>query len=258
MIRKVLIAGGGTGGHLFPGLAVVEEFRRRTSSVEFLFVGTQRGIEARILPERGENVRFVSVAPLKGKRGRALAQAASALPKASLESSRILREFRPDLVLGVGGYAAGPMVATAALMRIPTAILEQNAHVGLTNRLLARMVGRAYLSFDETVAHFPRDTVRVTGNPVRRAFVEAARRASVDPDGFEARTSHVLVVGGSQGAEALNRSLPDLLQKAGIRGSGLKVLHQSGERMRAEVEAAYRHAGIEAEVVSFIEDMESA
>ncbi len=255
MIERIIIAGGGTGGHLFPGLAVVEELRRRAGTLEVLFVGTERGIESRVLPKLGERLERISVDPLKGRTKLEVARSLARLPTAFAHALSILRRERPSLVLGVGGYASGPMLAAAASLGIPTALLEQNARLGLTNRMLAPMVGRAYLTFDETQSPFG-EKARVVGNPVRRAFALAARRAAQDPQGFEARSNGVFVLGGSQGARILNQVVPEALARAGVRGT--PVLHQTGEAMRAEVEAKYRELGIEATVVSFIDDIARA
>ncbi|MBW2464923.1 MAG: glycosyltransferase, partial [Deltaproteobacteria bacterium] len=184
MIERILVAGGGTGGHLFPGIAVVEELRRRIEGLEVTFVGTARGIEARVLPEMGENLELLEVTPLKGRKPGELVSSLAKLPGAAGRALSLVRRYRPDLVLGVGGYASGPVLAAAAALGVPTAILEQNAHVGMTNKLLAKVVGRAYVSFEETREVFREDRVRVVGNPVRQVFVDAARRAATDPDGF--------------------------------------------------------------------------
>lgn len=258
MIERIIVAGGGTGGHLFPGIAVVEELRRRNPALDVLFVGTERGIEARLLPERGERVEFLKVQPLKGRTKGELARGLAILPRAAWEAMSLVRGHRAELVIGVGGYASGPVLAAAAALGVPTALLEQNAHVGLTNRLLAPIVGRAYVSFEETRDRFPPTRVRVVGNPVRRAFVRASRRAGADPDGFEARCRKILVMGGSQGAQALNRAVPEGLARLGLRERGLTVVHQTGEAMREEVEATYRELGVPARVVSFIDDMAHA
>jgi UDP-N-acetylglucosamine--N-acetylmuramyl-(pentapeptide) pyrophosphoryl-undecaprenol N-acetylglucosamine transferase len=256
MIERIVVAGGGTGGHLFPGLAVVEELRRRNPSLEVTFVGTEQGIESRVLPKLGERLETIRVSALKGKSASGLLESIGKLPGAAGEAMSILRRHRPDLVIGVGGYASGPLVATAAALRIPTAVLEQNAHVGLTNRLLARLVGRAYVSFPETAREFPAHKVRSSGNPLRRGFVRAARRALVDPAGFEARASTILVLGGSQGARVLNEVVPEALT-AVERGS-LRVVHQTGASMVDLVTARYRELGVDAEVTPFIEDMATA
>lgn len=258
MIGRVIVAGGGTGGHLFPGLAVVEELRRREPSLEVLFVGTARGIEARLLPARGEQLELLEVRPLKGRGAGELLRNLGVIPSAMGRAASIIRRFQPDLVIGVGGYAAGPVLAAAAALGRPTALLEQNAHVGLTNRLLSPMVGRAYVTFPETAGRFPKKRVRVCGNPVRRAFVDAARRAVTDPDGFEARARTLLVLGGSQGARALNETVPEALARIGVGARGLSVVHQTGEAMREQVEAHYARLGVEAHVVAFIDDMARA
>ena len=258
MIERIMVAGGGTGGHLFPGLAVIEELRRRIPSLEVRFVGTARGIESRILPARGESLDVLEVRPLKGQGLGARATSLARIPGAMRRASALIQDFRPDLVLGVGGYAAGPVVLAASLRGCPTAILEQNAHVGMTNRILARFVDRAYLTFDETAAVFGRDKSRLTGNPVRQEFVSHARRALADPEGFESRAATLLVLGGSQGARKLNEIVPPALERAGVSGRSIRVVHQTGESMRERVEQSYGRLGIEAEVVSFIDEIAKA
>jgi UDP-N-acetylglucosamine--N-acetylmuramyl-(pentapeptide) pyrophosphoryl-undecaprenol N-acetylglucosamine transferase len=169
-----------------------------------------------------------------------------------------MRAFDPDFVLGVGGYASGPVLLAASLSGRRTAVLEQNAHVGMTNKILARFVDRAYISFPQTEAVFGKAKSRLTGNPVRHEFVEHARLALADPEGFEARARTVLVLGGSQGARKLNEDIPHALARADLGRRGLQVVHQTGESMRDEVEATYRELGITANVVTFIDDMARA
>lgn len=257
MIQRVIVAGGGTGGHLFPGIAVVEELRRRNPDLEVTFVGTERGIEARVIPGMGEKLETLDVRPLKGRTFAQLLGSLAKLPSAWGRAMSIVRQHRPDLVLGVGGYASGPMLVAAASMGVKTALLEQNAHVGLTNRVLSNVVGRAYLSFDETAPQFGR-AARVVGNPVRRAFVDASRRASVDPQGFDARARRILVIGGSQGAKRLNETVPEALALLGLAERGIEVVHQTGAAMRDEVAAQYAALGVKAEVVPFIDDVARA
>ena len=180
MIGRVIFAGGGTGGHLFPGVSVLEELRRHEPDLAALFVGTARGIETRVIPALGEQLACLDVSPLKGRSPTQLVKSLFALPEAGIKAARIIQHFRPRLVIGVGGYAAGPMVAAAYALGVPTALLEQNASVGLTNRLLARCVQRAYLSFEETRGSFQASSARVVGNPVRQAFVNAGKMARVD------------------------------------------------------------------------------
>jgi UDP-N-acetylglucosamine--N-acetylmuramyl-(pentapeptide) pyrophosphoryl-undecaprenol N-acetylglucosamine transferase len=258
MIERVIFAGGGTGGHLFPAIAVMEELRRREPELEVLFVGTARGIETKVVPQLGERLTCLEVSPLKGRSPSQLLKSLAALPGAGFEAARVVQSFRPSLVIGVGGYAAGPMVLAARTLGVPSALLEQNAHVGLTNRLLARVVQRAYLSFEETASQFPARAVRVFGNPVRRAFVSAGTMARVDPLGFEMRARRVLVVGGSQGAKVLNQVVPEALARAGLAESGVEIVHQTGHAMCDEVSAHYARLGLRAEVTPFIDDMARA
>ncbi|MGB5809177.1 MAG: undecaprenyldiphospho-muramoylpentapeptide beta-N-acetylglucosaminyltransferase [Polyangiales bacterium] len=258
MITRIMVAGGGTGGHLFPGLAVIEELRRRVPDLQVRFVGTARGIEARVLPDRGEALDLLEVRPLKGQGVGARLSSMARIPSAMTEASRLIRDFAPDLVLGVGGYASGPVLLAASLRGVPTAVLEQNAHVGMTNRILARFVDRAYVTFDTTVDVFGEQKSRLTGNPVRREFVELARRALADPEGFEARAQTILVLGGSQGARKLNEELPKAFASAGLADRRMRVVHQTGASMRDDVEATYRALGIDAEVVTFIDDVARA
>jgi len=258
MIERIMVAGGGTGGHLFPGLAVVEELRRRIHNLEVRFVGTARGIEARILPGRGESLDLLQVTPLKGQGLGARFSSLARIPGAMMEASSLIRSFQPDLVLGVGGYASGPVLLAASLTGRPTALLEQNAHVGMTNRILSRFVDRAYIAFDHVAGVFGETKSRLTGNPVRREFVEHARRALADPEGFESRARTVLVLGGSQGARKLNEDVPRALAQAGVADRNLCVVHQTGESMRDEVEKTYKALGIDAQVVTFIDEMARA
>jgi UDP-N-acetylglucosamine--N-acetylmuramyl-(pentapeptide) pyrophosphoryl-undecaprenol N-acetylglucosamine transferase len=254
MIERVIVAGGGTGGHLFPGIAVVEELRRRLPDIEITFVGTAKGIEARVLPARGERLELIEVSPLKGRSASQLMRSLIMLPAACSRAFGLIGSLEPDLVIGVGGYASGPMLLAAAARGVPTAILEQNAHVGLTNRLLAPIAGRAYVAWSEAVEQIGR-SAKLLGNPVRRAFVDAARAALADPDGFEARSRRIFVLGGSQGAKILNETVPDALGGLDLRARGIEVLHQSGGAMRDAVAARYRELGIDAEVVEFVDDM---
>jgi len=254
---NILIAGGGTGGHLFPGIAVAEELRRRVRDVGVSFVGTERGIESRVLPKLGERLDLLDVTPLQGRTPLALLESLMKLPAAYTRALSILAERKPAVVLGVGGYASGPMLLAAWTKGIPIALLEQNAVLGLTNRVLAPLVGRAYLTFDATAATFgPR--ARVVGNPVRRSFVDATRLAQTDPEGFEARARKILVIGGSQGARKLNEAIPSALARLAPVGSSFEIVHQTGAAMRDEVAAQYASLGVSAEVVPFIDDMARA
>ena len=183
---RIVIAGGGTGGHLFPGVAIAEEFRRRNRESDVLFIGTSRGLEARVLPQIGFALATLEVEGIKG-RGIAKSMAALAkIPPSLIQSSRIIRGFAPDVVIGVGGYASGPAVLAARFMGLPTAIAEQNAIPGETNKILGRFADRIFVSFPETARWFRADRVRVTGNPIRAAIAGAQRRERKPGEPFDA------------------------------------------------------------------------
>jgi UDP-N-acetylglucosamine--N-acetylmuramyl-(pentapeptide) pyrophosphoryl-undecaprenol N-acetylglucosamine transferase len=258
MIERVILAGGGTGGHLFPGIAVYEELKRREPELEALFVGTARGLETKVIPSLGERLVCLDVGPLKGRTPTQLMKNLLSLPTAGFEAAKLVRSFRPSLVIGVGGYAAGPMVGAAAALGVPTALLEQNAGVGLTNRLLARAVDRAYVSFKETTDAFPQGVAQWVGNPVRRNFVDAGNMARMDPAGFEMRARRVLVIGGSQGARSLNQLVPEALAHAARSLRPFEIVHQTGHAMCDAVRARYEELGLNATVTPFIDDMPRA
>ncbi len=250
---RLLVAGGGTGGHVFPGLALAEEVVTRHPGNDAIFVGTARGLEAQVVPAAGFPIEFIEVRGLKGK-GLAVALGnLLLLPRAFLQSLRILRRWRPDVVVGVGGYASGPLVLAAWVSGIPTAVQEQNAVAGLTNRLLGRIVKAAFTAFPETAACFPKGKAVQLGNPIRRQLLEHFMRPSEGE-----RLPGLLVFGGSQGAHALNmRVVETLPHLADLRGK-LRIVHQTGRRDREAVEKGYRAVGFEAEVLEFIEDMSAA
>ncbi len=250
---RVLIAGGGTGGHVFPGIALAEEVVGRHPDHDAVFVGTPRGLEATVVPAAGFPIELISV---KGLKGKGLAQTLANLlliPGALLRSIAILRKWRPDVVIGVGGYASGPVVLAAWLLRIPTAIQEQNAVAGLTNRLLGRVVAMAFTAFPEAARHFPRHKVQQLGNPIRRAMLDNFMR----PTKPHERT-HVLVFGGSLGAHALNMRLIEALPHLADLREKLTFTHQTGTKDREQVERGYRACGCAAEVKEFITDMSDA
>ena len=249
---RIAIAGGGTGGHLFPGIAVAEEFLKRDPHNRVIFIGTRRGIEHRLLKKMGYELKLIDVEGLKGKGWRTLIRSVYAIPKSMIESGRILADFRPDAVLGVGGYASGPAVLTARLMGIPTAIAEQNALAGITNRILGKFVDQIFLTYAQSKERFDVRKVRVTGNPVRAAF---AARLNEAPKTSAFR--QLLIFGGSQGAAAINRTVVAMLPMLKRIPDRIRVVHQTGERDLASVRQAYTQAGVEAEVQSFIVDMAS-
>jgi len=258
---RVLIAASGTGGHLFPGLALAEAFRRRDPATEVTFVGTARGVEMAVVPRAGFALEQIEIAGLKRVGWRqALLTLLWLVPKSLWQSWRILRRRRPDVVIGVGGYTSGPVVLMAALMGIPTLILEPNAAPGFTNRVLAPWVRAVAVAFPEAASVFGAKA-RVTGNPVRPEFFTTPDLARERRRQSPAR--HLLIFGGSQGSRALNErlvdALPRLLAIMRERGSPLQITatHQTGERDFAWVRAAYERAGLQERVtvLPFIERM---
>ncbi len=250
-----LIAGGGTGGHVFPALALAGEIRRRRPEAPIVFVGTRRGLETDLVPRAGWPLEFVRAKGLVGKGVKARLEGLLALPLAFLDSLRILARHAPKTVVGVGGYASGPLVATAWAKRIPTVIHEQNAVPGLTNRLLARLATRVAAGTDAGASRLGGVCV---GNPVRREFFEIPSLGEREVP----RRMRVLVVGGSQGASILNRLLPGALALAAAKGLRFSAVHQAGRGRTADVAALYERHGLpvesEVSVTEFVIDMPAA
>jgi UDP-N-acetylglucosamine--N-acetylmuramyl-(pentapeptide) pyrophosphoryl-undecaprenol N-acetylglucosamine transferase len=247
---RLLIAGGGTGGHLFPGVAIAEELRSRDPDAGVRFVGTRRGIEARVLPETGWDVTFIEVSGLKTVGALGAVRGLFRLPRALWQARRALREFRPDVVVGVGGYASGPVVLMARVRRIPTAICEQNSIPGLTNKMLGRVARAVFLSFDMSRRFFKPKKIVMSGNPVRLPMLQKL----LAPGSSKHGPFQVLVCGGSLGAVAVN----EIASKALIdlaRERPLAIVHQTGEKGFEETAARYRDAGIDADVRPFIKEM---
>lgn len=242
-----MIAGGGTGGHVFPALAVAAELRRRDAANEILFVGSEKGLEARIVPEARFPLRTLPAAGLKGVGLRRQLHGLALLPRSLWASRGFLREFHPNAVLGVGGYASGPAMLMAALAGRPTVLFEPNAQPGLANRLLRPFVRRAAVTHEETVARFGPKATR-TGSPVRAEFFRIPPKEHQPP-------FSLLVFGGSQGALAINRAVVDALDALLTSGVQLRFVHQSGERDYDAVRVAYARREIRAEVLPFIDDM---
>ena len=253
---RLLVAGGGTGGHLFPGIAIADEVVRRGGEV--LFVGTSRGIETRAVPAAGYKLETLTVSGLKRMGVAGTLRGLFRLPVAMAKSLAILRRFRPDIVVGVGGYASGPMVLAAALLGYPTAIQEQNSVPGITNRILGKLVSAVFIAFEDAVRFFPARKVERLGNPVRRAIVTALERAPGEAQAGD--KLRILVVGGSQGARTVN----DLVMSAAaiLAGKALDfaLLHQTGTADLERAQERYRSLGLagRVEVRPFIEDMATA
>ncbi|MBW2650945.1 MAG: undecaprenyldiphospho-muramoylpentapeptide beta-N-acetylglucosaminyltransferase, partial [Deltaproteobacteria bacterium] len=248
---RIIIAGGGTGGHVFPAVAIAGEFLERANVRDVLFIGTEKGLEARVLRDMGFTLCTINVEGVKGRGVAGMAGSLWKIPWSIAQSVSIIRDFRPNIVLGVGGYASGPAVIAAHFMGIKTAVAEQNALPGFTNRMLGRFVDKIFLSFPDTGNRFADSKVVVTGNPVRREFAKGVKKSR--KEGFS-----ILIFGGSQGARAINRAVVESMEYLeDIRG-GLAITHQTGKKDFDEVSAAYRDRGVSAEVHPFITDMSSA
>jgi UDP-N-acetylglucosamine--N-acetylmuramyl-(pentapeptide) pyrophosphoryl-undecaprenol N-acetylglucosamine transferase len=248
---KVIIAGGGTGGHLFPAVALGEELKRERPGTEVLHVGTSAGMEARWLPKSGLAYELLDVHGLTGKnvisRIRALAEFVSAIARAY----SILRSFGADLVVSAGGYASAPMAVAAIIRRTPLVLMEQNTRPGLANRTLWRFARKICVGFDETASFFSPAKVEVTGNPVRFGVAPKIGRRVHDP-------MQILVLGGSSGAHRLNKGVVNASQNIGKSVIKISIEHQTGEADVGWVTGAYRELGLKAEVIPFIDDMAAA
>lgn len=252
-MTRVLIAAGGTGGHIYPGIAVAKEVMRRDAQSVVRFVGTARGLETRLVPQAGFELSLIESAGLVNMGLAARARGLLILPKSFVGARRVIKEFRPDVVVGAGGYVSGPVLLTARLMRVPTLVMESNAVPGFTNRRLARFVDAAAVSFEAALPYFGGKGV-VIGNPVRREFFEAPAKRR-DPERFS-----LLVFGGSQGARAVNEAVMAALPHLSAHAEVLRVTHQTGKLDFERVRDAYAAAGWaeRADVREYIDDMVNA
>jgi UDP-N-acetylglucosamine--N-acetylmuramyl-(pentapeptide) pyrophosphoryl-undecaprenol N-acetylglucosamine transferase len=246
---RVIFAGGGTGGHLFPGLAVAREFKRRDSSTEILFIGTEQGIEFRVLPKEGFRLETLKVKGIKGRGLRGWIDAAYGVPLSFIRSLAIIKQFHPDCVIGLGGYASGPALLAAKSAGKLCAIMEQNLRPGFTNKLLGRVVRRVFTAYRQSAEFFPGAHVIETGNPVRwQNLPSAAKR-----DKFS-----LLVFGGSAGARRINYAVVEALQSLTDLKGEIFITHQTGALDFAAIKERYASLPFDAEVVSFIDAMDEA
>jgi UDP-N-acetylglucosamine--N-acetylmuramyl-(pentapeptide) pyrophosphoryl-undecaprenol N-acetylglucosamine transferase len=251
----VLIAGGGTGGHLYPGIALAREIARRDLAAHIVFVGTATGVEATVVPREKFPLELIRVTGLKGKSKLGLVKGYMVLPLSAFDAWRVISRHRPDVVVGVGGFASGPVLLMAAMRGYPTMLLEQNALPGVTNRLLARVVRAAAVTFDEALSFFP-GTGFVTGNPVRPEFFTRDNQEANDNFAAPRNAARVLIFGGSQGAHAINVAMVEAAARLAAAGTHLAITHQTGERDVELVRNAYRDAGLEARVEAFLFEMD--
>jgi UDP-N-acetylglucosamine--N-acetylmuramyl-(pentapeptide) pyrophosphoryl-undecaprenol N-acetylglucosamine transferase len=245
---RAILAGGGTGGHVIPAIAIAQELQRRYDA-ECLFIGTARGLENRLVPGAGYPLKLVKVGALNRVSLATRIKTLFDLPRAIFSAAGIVNEFRPDVVIGVGGYASGPAMLAAILKHVPRVAFEPNVVPGFANRVVAHFVSAAAVHFKETADYFRNPSV--TGVPVRPAFFQ------IPPKPYDRGSPTLLVFGGSQGARAINQAMMRALPQLTQRVKGLHVIHQTGERDFESVQSAYVQRGVTAEVHKFIDHMPS-
>jgi UDP-N-acetylglucosamine--N-acetylmuramyl-(pentapeptide) pyrophosphoryl-undecaprenol N-acetylglucosamine transferase len=253
---RIVIAGGGTGGHLFPGIATAQEFEARNAATSIIFVSTGNALEKSVLSKTGYPLQTITVAAIKGRGLWNQVKSVANIPKGILEANRILKNFSPDLTIGLGSYSAGPVVFAAWLRRIPIVIHEQNILPGITNRILSRFANRIYISFENTKSSLDLRKVRWTGNPVRRELLEYCdHNAAKKRDNAGNRSFTVLIIGGSQGAHRINMAVIEALEYLKDKDQ-LHFVHQTGDADEQQVNKAYRQNHIRCTVQSFFNNMD--
>jgi UDP-N-acetylglucosamine--N-acetylmuramyl-(pentapeptide) pyrophosphoryl-undecaprenol N-acetylglucosamine transferase len=255
---RVIIAGGGTGGHLFPGLAIAEEFRKRDNSTEVIFAGTEHGLEARVVPREGYPIRFLRAEGLVGASNAKKIKAAAKMFLAVMDSYKIIKAVGPDIVIGVGGYASGALMLTAFLMSIPTMILEQNSVPGITNKILGKFVNTVCITYQESISFFPRARAFLTGNPVRMQVLKGSIESAYRLFSLEKGLFTVFVFGGSSGASSINKALTDAFNYMYDLRDSVQFLHQTGTKDYENIRSAYRKAGFRGTITPFIYQMGEA
>lgn len=255
---KIAIAGGGTGGHLFPGIAIAEELKSKDGSAEVIFIGTEHGIEASIIPREGYPIRYLRA---EGVVGKSLAKKVKAGIKTVFsvyDSYALLKQLRPDALLGLGGYASFGPVLTASLMSIPTVIMEQNAVPGLANRILGRVADMICVTYHESLSFFPKNKTYITGNPVRQGMLTAGREAAYDLFGLERGKFTVFVFGGSLGARKINSAVCGAFTYINDIREKIQFLHQTGKSDYDAVRETYRKWSFRGTVSAFVHQMAEA
>lgn len=247
-----VIAGGGTGGHVFPAIAVADAIRGADPKAEIVFIGTERGLEHTAVPKAGYKLERIGVTGIKGRSFFAKVKALFQLPLAIMHCMRLLKRYRAQAVLGVGGYASGPAVIAAVLMRVPVGLCEPNSVPGLTNRVIGRFARRIFTAFKSTSSYFKAQRIRLVGNALRNRLTLAEAKAAIS------QPARILVIGGSQGARALNERLPSCFAALQSKGLAIEVRHQTGKSDVETTKSAYANLGIKAEVSAFIDDMAQA
>jgi UDP-N-acetylglucosamine--N-acetylmuramyl-(pentapeptide) pyrophosphoryl-undecaprenol N-acetylglucosamine transferase len=255
---RVLIAGGGTGGHLFPGLAIADEFKRRDEKTEVIFVGTEHGIEARVVPREGYPIKFLRAEGLVGVSVMKKIRAITKLFSAITDSHRIIKTLSPEIVIGVGGYASGATMLTACFKSIPTMILEQNSVPGVTNKILGRFVKGVCITYQESISFFPKVKTYLTGNPVRKQVLKGSIESAYKLFSLEKSLFTVFIFGGSAGARSINMAMIEALNYLHDLRGKVQFLHQTGTKDYEHVREAYRKTGFKGTITPFIYQMGEA
>ncbi len=250
---RVYLAAGGTGGHIFPGIALAEAFQSKDPGTEVIFVGTKAGLEKDLIPRYGYHLRFLSARGLKGKGWRKTMISLLMIPWACIQSLILIWKDRPDIIIGIGGYASGPVMMVATMLRIPTAVLEPNSIPGFTNKILGRRVSRVFVAFDQARQYFSSSKTMVSGTPVRTNILQILSQKKKPFSG----TLNLLVFGGSQGARSINHLVTGAISLMGEDREKLAVVHQTGAADYQSVTDQYRQDEFDARVEPFIEHMES-
>ena len=258
---RIIIAGGGTGGHLFPGIAIARELKKRCEEVHILFVIGRRKMERDIILKAGFEIRSIDVEGMVGKGLLQLIRAFLKVVISTIQSLSIMRNFKPHLAVGVGGYTSGPVCLMGCFLRVPTAIHEQNSIPGITNRILAPLVKKVFISFEESTMYFKKKKLFLSGNPIREEIMDPkifSKRASRSADDLTKKRFVILVMGGSQGAKAINKAVFSALTELKKGGFLPFVIHQTGSQELKEITAEYYTNGIDGEVTGFIDNMAAA
>jgi len=248
---RVVIAGGGTGGHLYPGIALARALQKSDANMEISFIGTERGIESKVLPKEGFPLKTIHSAGLLGKKGSGRIKSLMKLPLGIFQAMSYLAKPRASLVVGVGGYVSGPAVLAAWILRIPTLIHEQNSYPGMTNRMLGKIVNKIAISFEESKSFFPEKKVTWTGNMIREEFSQEQESNRVD----ESKKFTLLILGGSQGAHSINMAMNDALPHLQSERENLHIVHQTGEQDCDHMQRQYEESEFSADARAFIYDM---
>ncbi len=255
---NVVFTGGGTGGHVFPALAIAHELKKAIDDVRITFVGTAKGIEAKIIPKEGYDIRFITSEGLVGKNVFKRVRSILKIPLSLKDSFRILKDVKPELVFGVGGYSSGPMILCAKLMGISTIIHEQNSIPGLTNKVVGKFVDTIAVTYHESTKFFPKEKTYFTGNPVREEILKGNRDRGYKAFSLEKDLFTIFVFGGSSGASHINNAVSEALVYLETFKGKIQFLHQTGDRDFDSMKEVYRSKEFKGTVIPFAYEMADA